>query len=165
MEEWKNIEGYDGLYKVSNLGRVKSLGNEKTRKEKILKTGKTKDGYLQVGLHKEGKRKKCYVHRLVAQAFIENPNNFNEVNHIDENKENNISTNLEWCTGKSNCNHGSRNEKIRVALSKRVKCKETGIIYASTHQAQRKTGVSQGNISSCCNGRYKTAGGYHWQYI
>ncbi len=124
MEEiWRDIAGYEGLYQVSNLGRVKSL--ERTTKRfngfkvceykdgnKILKQSKNYKGYLFVGLCKNGKEKKYKVHRLVAEAFIDNPNNLPQVNHKNENKECNISNNLEWCTNKYNCNYGTRNERI-----------------------------------------------------
>ena len=97
-EEWKDIEGYEGLYQVSSLGRVKSLkdNNDKSR-EKILKQGKMKNGYLKVNLWKNEKVKQYYVHRLVANAFIENPSSLPWVNHKDENPSNNRVNNLEWC--------------------------------------------------------------------
>lgn len=164
-EIWKDIDGYEEKYKVSNLGRVKSINYNSTGKEKILKPVKDKDGYLFVILSKKGKCKRFSVHRLVAQTFIENPNNLPFINHKDENKTNNSVENLEWCDRRYNNNYGTRNERIGVALSKQVKCLETGVVYSSTWQAKRETGVSQGNISSCCNGKYKTAGGYHWEFV
>lgn len=117
-EYWKDIKDYEGLYQISNLGRVKSLSryvytsNPKFKgyrctKEKILKSGKTKKGYLIVVLRKNNKSKSMYVHRLVATAFIYNPNNLPEVNHKDENPLNNNVTNLEWCTHKYNGNYGT----------------------------------------------------------
>lgn len=120
-EKWKPIEGYEGLYEVSNLGRIKSLQRTttlknkggaiytRTHKEKIL--AQTFDGrhyYLQVILCKNGKGKKHLVHRLVANAFIENPLMLPEVNHIDEDKTNNCAVNLEWCTHKYNNNYGKK---------------------------------------------------------
>lgn len=173
MEEWKNIEGYDGLYKVSNLGRVKSLGNGNSNnsKEKLLKPIKRKGGYLAVSLYKEGKLKKFSVHRLVAQSFIENPNNFNEVNHKDENKVNNSVNNLEWCDRKYNCNFGKRNERSALnrtnhpTISKKVLCIETGKIFQSINEAERQTGIKQSSISKCCLGKRKTAGGFHWKFV
>lgn len=103
-EEWRPICGYEGLYEVSSLGKVKSL---KFGKEKILKFGKNKKGYFRVGLSKDKKREFCSVHRLVANAFIPNPNNLPTVNHIDENKENNVVDNLEWMNMKQQVNHGT----------------------------------------------------------
>ena len=170
-EIWRDIECYEGLYQVSNCGRVKSLGNGKTNsKEIIMKLGELKNGYLKVDLSKDGKVKTYYVHRLVAQAFISNPDNLQQVNHKDENKENNCGSNLEWCDAKYNSNYGTRNEKIAKAhinnekKSNKVICVETGIVYPSSMEAQRQTGIYQSNIISCCKGKYKSAGGYHWKY-
>ena len=104
MEEWRDIKGYEGLYQVSNLGRVKSLGNNKTRKEKILKP-ETINGYLRVCLFKERKGKHILVHRLVADAFIPNMDNKPYIDHIDGNPNNNIINNLRWCTHNENMNN------------------------------------------------------------
>ena len=93
MEQWRDIEGFDGLYQVSNQGRVKSL---KYGKEKILKGVKSCNGYLTVGLCKDGKEVRKYIHRLVAEAFLPNPQNLPQVNHKDEDKTNNCVENLEW---------------------------------------------------------------------
>ena len=171
MEIWKDIEDYENLYQISSLGRVKSLGNDKTRKEKILKPAKDKDGYLYVGLSKQGKIKYYKVHRLVAMAFIENPNNYPIINHKDEDKTNNAVENLEFCDAKYNLNYGTRN--IRVAesninnpnRSKKVLCVETGKIYPSTNEVYRQLGFFQQNISSACRGKYKQAYGYTWRYV
>lgn len=109
MEIWKDIEGYEGLYQVSNEGRVKSFWSGK---EKILKQHNCK-GYLEVGLYKkEDKQKYKLIHRLVAETFIPNPNNLPQINHKDENKTNNSVDNLEWCSRSYNINYGSRNEKV-----------------------------------------------------
>lgn len=119
-EIWKDIKGYEGIYQVSNLGRVKSLPRfHKTKngyysKVKILTPIKNDRGYLLVGLSKEWKKQKIFVHRLVAEAFIPNPNNLPQVNHINEfEKDNNCVENLEWCSCKYNCNYGTRNSRIR----------------------------------------------------
>lgn len=107
-EEWLPVVGYEGLYEISNLGKVKSLrDNNGKPREKILRQGKMKNGYLYVVLCKEGKVKTFLIHRLVAQAFIQNPNNYQTVNHIDENKENNCIDNLEWMDMKQQVNHGT----------------------------------------------------------
>ena len=107
-EEWKDVENYEGLYQVSNLGRVKSLkDNNGKPREKIMKQGKTKNGYLRIMLCKNGKRERFLVHRLVANAFIPNPNNFKCVNHKDEDKTNNCVNNLEWCTYQYNNTYGT----------------------------------------------------------
>lgn len=163
IEIWKDIEDYEGLYQVSNLGNVKSLGNGNSNnsKERILKPAKLKDGYLEVSLSKQGKVK-CYtIHRLVAEAFIDNSQNLPQVNHKDEDKTNNQVTNLEFCDAKYNINFGSRIQRI----SKQVLCIETGVIYPSTNEVYRRLGFSQGNISSACNGKRKTAYKFHWKYV
>lgn len=110
QEIWKDIKGYEGLYQVSNLGRVKTLkawnGNKYKKKyidvDKIIKPMKEKSGYLKVVLHNRNKKQNKRIHRLVAEAFIENPNNYKCINHIDSNKQNNDMNNLEWCTQKYN---------------------------------------------------------------
>lgn len=157
MEIWKDIEGYEGLYQVSNLGNVKN------NKNKIMKLAKEKNGYLRINLSKNGFKKRMSIHKLVAMTFIPNPNNYPQINHKDENKQNNCVDNLEWCTQIYNINYGNATKKH----SKRVKCIETGIIYNSTRDAERKTNIAHNYISKCCLKRkyYKTAGGYHWCYI
>src|SRR5699024_10761196 len=111
-ESWKDIEGYEGLYQISNLGRVKSLSRDiqmngyiKRSKMTYLRFSRLPYGYLTVALSKRSIKKQFYVHRLVALYFVDNPNKYNEVNHIDEDKENNYFLNLEWCTRKQNMNH------------------------------------------------------------
>ena len=126
MEEWKNVIGYEGLYEVSNTGQVRSLdryvkysnGRICLHKGKVLSPAKDKYGYLAVVLSCNGKQKTIKIHRLVAQAFIENPDNLPEVNHLDEDKTNNNVDNLEWCTTKYNSNYGHRTEN---AINTRVK--------------------------------------------
>lgn len=109
MEIWKDIPNYEGLYQVSNLGRIKSLYNY--RKYNIL-TPRIKRGYYTIGLRKNGKRKWHLVHRIVASAFIMNVDNKPQVNHIDENKLNNRVDNLEWCTASYNNNYGTRQDRV-----------------------------------------------------
>ena len=122
MEEeiWKPIKDYEGLYEISSLGRVKSLNYHRTGKERMLNPGTDGWGYLHVILCKNGNRRIFKVHRLVANAFLENPDHKSDVNHKDENKINNCLTNLEWVTRKDNLNYGSRNERIARSLSKSV---------------------------------------------
>ena len=121
-EEWRPIEGYEGLYEVSNTGLIRSLdrfvGNRNRIKGKILSINIKKGGYCSVVLSKYGKMKGYQVHRLVAQAFIPNPDNLPQVNHIDEDKSNNCVDNLEWCTAKYNINYGTRQER---AIDTKVK--------------------------------------------
>ena len=169
METWKEIAGYEGIYEVSDLGRVKSLGNNKSKKEKILKPLNNTRGYLQVMLCKDGHTKRLLVHRLVAKAFIPNPNNLETINHKDEDKTNNFVSNLEWMSIKDNTNYGTRNKRMAEALSKKVQMfdKSTGELLAtfpSTMEAGRKTGINQSHICSCCNGNRKSAGGFVWGY-
>lgn len=120
-EKFKDIEGYEGLYQVSNKGRVKSLNYKRSGKTKILKPQNHKNGYLFVGLTKNNKRTHYLIHKLVAQSFIPNPNNLPQCNHLDENKHNNCVNNLCWCTAKENMNYGTRNE--RAAKSNSIKQK------------------------------------------
>lgn len=166
-EEWKPVVGYDGLYQVSNMGRVKSLSNEFSRKEKILRQGKNKYGYLVVNLCKEGKRKNFTVHRLVGNAFLENPSNLLMINHKDEDKTNNCVDNLEWCTNSYNQKYGNCPKKIAEKLSKQVyqytKDYELVAIWQSTAEAGRN-GFNFGHIAACCNGNRKSHRGYIWSY-
>lgn len=164
-EVWKNIEGYEGLYQVSNFGRVKSL---KFGKEKILKPLRIKCGYLQVNLSKNGKGKMCYVHRLVALAFIPNPNCLSEVNHKDENKENNRVDNLEWCNRTYNNNYGTRNKKIgEKKLIPVLQYDKDGTFireWKSMIDVENELGINNSNITQCCRGKLKSAGGFRWAY-
>lgn len=126
IEIWKSIPGYEGLYEVSNTGQIRSLdmyvkvgfGAYRLQKGKVLSPAKDKYGYLVVSLTYNGKHKTIKVHRLVAQAFIENPDNLPEVNHKDEDKTNNIVENLEWCNHKYNMNYGTRTIRRRETLIK-----------------------------------------------
>ena len=113
--KWKDIPGYEGKYQVSNTGQVRSLNYGGAGKTKILKQNINRRGYCSVPLSKNGKCKKYSVHRLVAQAFIPNPNNYPVVNHKDENPANNAVWNLEYCTQQYNCNYGTRNERVSKA--------------------------------------------------
>ena len=132
-EIWKDIPGYEGLYQVSNTGKVKSLNYMKTRKEKILKPRKEGKGYLKITLSKEGEKKDFKIHRLVASVFIPNPNNLPQINHIDECKTNNNVENLEWCDNRYNSNYGTHTQRMAKAKSMSVICVETGKIYQSAN--------------------------------
>lgn len=131
---WKDIEGYEGLYQVSNTGKVRSLNYRCTGKSKTLKQDTTKFGYNLIVLYKNHKRKVYLVHRLVALVFIPNPLNLPQVNHIDEDKTNNAVWNLEWCTPKYNSNYGTRLERC----SKGLKGKNKGKHH--TEETKRKIG-------------------------
>ena len=165
-ETWKSVVGYEGLYEVSDLGRVRSL---KFGKEKILKPGKAHGGYLVIGIRKDGQRKFLLVHRLVAESFIPNPQGFKTVNHKDEVKTNNVASNLEWMSMKDNINYGTHNKRSAEKRSKQVQMfdKSTGELLAtfpSLMEVVRVTGINQSNISQCCKGKLKSAGGFLWQY-
>ena len=177
-EIWKDIKGYEGLYQVSNIGRVKSLervvfrknGRKFSVKERILKPRPNYKGYLQIQLYdSSGKRKFFLVHRLVCEAFHENPENKPCVNHIDENKANNSASNLEWCTYEENLNHGTRNARSTKARSKLVGqyTLEGNLvkIWQSTMEVERQLGFNNSNISAAARGKYKTAYGFVWKYI
>lgn len=171
-EEWKPIEGYEGLYKVSNLGKIQSLAR-KTTSGKILKST-LQNGYLKVMLCKNNKKRWYSIHRLVAEAFISNPKNYPIVNHIDGNKLNNNFYNLEWCTAKENISHAIKN-KLKVfkrsgehKLSKKVYQFDLqgNLIkkWDCLNDIQRELGLSKGNISNCCHGRLQKTKGYVWRY-
>lgn len=178
-EIWKDIKGYEGLYQVSNLGRVR---NKKTKK--ILKTWLNQYGYIRVSLHKNGKQKWHLVHRLVYEAFIGEIPNGMQVNHKDENKENNVLSNIDTLmTCKENNNWGTHNERSAKTRSNNQKrCKiviqksldgKVIRIWPSIREIQRKLGYLIGAISKCCRcgfyrkGKwinYTQAYGYLWQY-
>ncbi len=179
MEEiWKDIPGYEGYYQVSNLGRVRSLKrltpmpNGKLRKEheRIMRFSTTRCGYNIICLSK-GDKKYFSVHRLVAIAFIPNPENLRCVNHKDENKLNNRADNLEWCTSSYNNQYGSRIERVAATNGLKVaqldKNNNIVAIYNSAREAHRKTGINQGTINAVCSGYRgrRTAGGYNWKRI
>lgn len=140
IEEWRDIKGYEGLYQISNLGRVKSLnrvvicsnGTSHKIKEKILKNGYMTSGYLFVVLRKDDKSKNHSIHRLVAKAFIPNPKNCTDVNHIDGNKQNNCLYNLEWCTRSENLKHA-----VNIGLVKN-QCKICRSVICKTYNKTLK---------------------------
>lgn len=163
-EYWKPVVGYEGHYQVSNFGRVKSI---KFGKEILLKQRQCMNGYKSVILYKNGKGKNILVHRLVAQAFIDNPDNLPEVNHKDECKTNNVVSNLEWCDRKYNQNYGTRIERVAEKLSKPVLQYdlEGNFIkeWPSIMECDRN-GFNRGHIADCCQGKLKTYKGFIWRY-
>lgn len=170
MEEiWRDIKGYEGLYQVSNLGNVKSLCYNKTKNlSKLLKPRKNKvsgDAYFIVSLCKNGIHKNFYIHRLVAEAFIENVNDLPQVNHIDEDKSNNKVSNLEWCTIAYNLNYGTCRKRAarKTGMSVFQYTKDGNFVkeYYSIHEATRQTGIT--NVGDCIRGKSKTAGGFVWK--
>ena len=148
---------------MSNLGRVKSL-----RRNIILKSKIERNGYERVILSTNNIRKGYYIHRLVANAFIPNPDNLSQVNHKDENKANNCISNLEWCTPKYNTNYGTGNKRRARSQSKKViQFKPDGTFvkeWESIREIERNLGFDHSNISRCCRGKYACAYGYLWKY-
>ena len=179
MEEWRPIKDYEGLYEVSNMGRVKNLNYKGSGKEKILKNIKRRKGYLMVILTKNGKRRGFLVHRLVAEAFIPNPNNLPEVNHIDRDRANNHVDNLEWVTHSDNMKHsyklGINCEPLRkYSQENRKKVTNGKNVFGSISEAADwlfKKGYSKNKksaiagISAVVREKRKTFGGYSWKYI
>lgn len=186
-EVWKDIPGYEGCYQASSLGNIKSLsrlvghpkGGLKLTKEKIIKKQKGSNGYLIVGIYKNGEGGSKTVHRLIALTFIENPDNKKEVNHKDGHKKNNTVENLEWATVSENRHHafdtGLQKGPMHMLGMKGALCKHSKpvfklllsgkrIRYVSTIDAQIKTGVDRSMISKCAMGKMKMAGGYKWEY-
>ena len=178
-EEWRDIKGYEGKYQVSNLGRVKSLNYNHTKKEEILSNVPDAQGYLKVNLYKNGKKRTFTIHKLVAFHFIDNPSNYKEINHLDENKQNNIVDNLEWCTRKYNQNYGTRNKRVSEKIkgskngsSRKVQCITTGKKFNTLKEAAEYYSINIDNISKCCRGKQKSAGKHpdtgeklKWRYI
>ena len=168
-EEWKDIKGYEGLYQVSNMGRVKTLANDKYRKEKIRKLRFDKDGYLQLNFNQNKEKETPKVHRLVAEAFIPNPENKSEVHHIDKSKTNNCVENLIWVTPEEHAALHSGDE-TRNKPSKKVEQYTLDgkliKVWESACQIQREKGYKQSSIWACCNRKphHKTAYGFIWAY-
>lgn len=160
MEIWRDVKDYNGDYKVSNYGRVFSVKSNLYLSQKVKV-----DGYLTVKLYGGGKSKREYVHRLVALAFVDNPQGLPQVNHKDENRENNNANNLEWCDSKYNNNYGEHKERVAKAHSKPVKCIETGKSFNSAKEAADFYNISASQINAIFRGRCKTAGGYHWERL
>lgn len=164
MEElWKDIEGYEGLYQISTLGRVKRVTTGR-----ILKGGKNTSGYIQISLYKQGVRDVKRIHRLVAESFIPNTENKPEVNHINEDKTNNRVDNLTWSTRKENINHGTRNE--RVSKAKSIPIVAINIItgeskeFYGTNICGRQLELNPSSITKVLTGRLKQTGGYTFKY-
>lgn len=176
-EEWKAVNGYEGYYEVSSSGRVRSVnrtivykdGRIYNYKGSIMNPQIKRNGYLSLVLRKRNSNpKNYYVHRLVAEAFIANPNRYLTVNHKNENKRDNRADNLEWCSYKYNDNYGTRNE--RFVFTKEMKgkpflCKETGKIYRSVTKAGRELGLSASSICKALRGKQTNVKGMHFIYI
>lgn len=178
-EEWRAVPGYEGLYEVSNMGRVRSLDREVRRpqgsymqKGCVLKPGIASNGYYTVSLRKGKGGETKTVHRLVATVFIPNPNNLPCVNHKDEDRLNNSVCNLEWCTQKYNTKYGTAQSRLSVKKSFAVEQYDLQDNYIRTfptvREAAEAVGVTSGVIVNCIRGewrgrRYLTGGGYKWK--
>lgn len=176
-EIWKDVVGYEGLYQVSNIGNVKSLKYKHSSKIRKLAFHYTRQGYIRVHLTKNKIDKYLLVHRLVAEAFISNPENLPIINHIDGNKSNNIVTNLEWCTHKHNYQHALK----MGLLDSRLK-KKNFHLKTARHvnqydldgnfikhwdyilDAAKELGIAYSTIYRCCNGQIKKPKLYIWKY-
>lgn len=177
IEIWKTAvydsEIYEGLYKVSNLGRILSLNYKRTGKAKLMNPSANTSGYLQVDLWKDGKPKTCLVHRLVATAFLDNPENLPCINHKDKVKTNNSVENIEWCSYKYNNNYDSHNEKLSDAQindpNKSKKVLQFTLDWKfirewpSTQECGRN-GFNQSEVAKCCRGELKTHKGFRFMY-
>lgn len=169
MEIWKDIAGFENLYEISNMGKVRSktgYNGKYTRIGKYIKPGINKNGYYQVSLYKNSKRYCLYLHRLVAKSFIPNPQNLPCVNHIDERKDNNSVENLEWCTHFYN-NHYKTAEFTRDKAVKQFSLSgEIIAVFPRIKEAAIAVNLKgTSSITACCRGRRNTAGGYKWQYV
>lgn len=179
MEIWKPIKDFEQYYMISNYGNVKALKRKWTQKhysgalsvyekpEKLLTIQKGNNGYCYIDLHADKKVYRKLIHRLVAEAFIENANNYNYINHIDNNPNNNRADNLEWCSQSYNIQYAYNNGRKIPPHTKKVKqidltTKKVVNIYNSIEEARRITKLN--NISACCRGLRQKAGGYIWQY-
>ena len=183
MEEiWKDIKGYEGLYRVSNLGRVKSLKKrvnfysglykeikQRTYRERIINLRKTNRGYMVVELYKNGIGKRFSIHRLVAENFIKNSNNLPQVNHIDGNKENNNINNLEWCTGSQNIKHAIKTGLFKAKKRPVIQYDLNGNYIKKWDTIkdfliEKNINLKSSAITKCCKGKRKSAYGYKWKY-
>lgn len=195
QEVWKDIESYEGCYQISNLGRVKSLGRYKNNpqgmrtywvEERILRPQTNIHGYIYYCLKKDGDRKNHTGHRLVASAFLPNPDNLPLINHKDESRNNNHVDNLEWCTHQYNTNYGNSQqrkvssvdwakfvanfpwgERAKKQYKKITQMTKDGNFvrsWESQKSAGESLGIPSGNICRCCKGELKTAGGFVWKY-
>lgn len=171
VEEWKDIKGYEGIYKISNLGKVVRIKGSQEHPMKIWNNGR----YMEIRLSKGGKSTHFTLHRLLAVHFIPNPNNLPFVNHIDEDKSNNKVENLEWCTNRYNCNYGTYNFRLSERLKGRkafwltkavIQCSMNGEFireFESIRDAAKAVKSSPANISMCCKGIYSSCKGFKWK--
>lgn len=172
-EIWADIDGYSGLYQVSNIGRIKSLGGKSNHNSEMIMKQQEILGYMSVTLTKDSVQKMYKVHRLVANAFIDNSDSKPQVNHKDGNKKNNIVSNLEWVTPSENSKHAFENGLSKIQRGKDnqrsitiERIGDNGVIldeYCGYREAERITGIPHNSISRCCRGKAQSAGGYKWR--
>lgn len=163
IEIWKPVKNYEGLYEVSNYGRVKSLYKGKRRNGKILKSHGNRDGYLKVLLYNDGKHKWNYIHIIVAQSFIQNPNNYTIVHHKDGNEQNNYVENLEWIDEDTHRRLHAE-EQSKMVAQYDFNTGELIAIWESASECARN-GYNQGHVSACCRGEEKQHKGSKWSYL
>ena len=167
-EIWRDVVGYEGLYQVSNLGRVKSLRGRSNHKNDIFLKIQTNKGYKRVSLCKNDVLKHYPLHRIVAEAFVPNIDNKPQVNHIDGDKSNNKASNLEWCTSRENRKHGIQIGLIKVKGKRVNQYNLNGEflkMWETLSSAAKECGVHTSHIASCCKGKFRQAGGYIWKYV
>lgn len=170
--DYMPVVGYEGLYEVGKDGSVWSLNYNRTGQRKELRPAPfNKLGHLQVMLYKDGKEKACRVHQLVLNAYLPKPSEDLVVMHLDSEPTNNRLENLAWGTCKENNNDSHRKHLVSEVMTNHpdvsipVLCVETDIVYPSVHEASRQTCINRGNISSCCNGKRQSAGGFNWKFL
>ena len=173
MREWRKVVGWEKYYEVSNDGLIRSLDREMRlpngvsyiKKGKIRKQIKSK-GYLRICLYSESKNCSFAAHRIVAEAFLDNPYNLEQVNHKNGDKTDNNVDNLEWVSRTENALHSAYVLNNNTGMSKiAVLCEEKSHVFESISEANRITGISKQHISFCINGKRKTAGGFHWRKV
>lgn len=152
----RDVVGFEGLYAVTSCGRVWSY-----KTNKFLKNLNQSDGYLVVNLHKDGKHYTKRIHRLVCEAYVENPNNYTEVSHLDETRIHNWVSNLVWCSHSQNCNM----PLYRKRRTKKVKCLMTGIIYNSMKEASKETNIDYDYVRRCCNRQNRQKENRIFEYV
>lgn len=167
-EEWRPVVGYEGLYEVSDTGKIDRVNYRNSGKRYRMKPTVNREGYERLILYKDRKSKHILVHRIVAMAFIPNPNNYPQVNHKDEDKSNNDVTNIEWCSPKYNSNYGTRAkrrlEKMKKPIIQMTMDGDFVKKYDSIKHAVDAIGLKSSSISAACRGIKISAGGYKWRY-